>query len=1069
MFGNLSAQAGVISTAQAVSPNIISAKLTWNFNDVFVLDFEPNIGNFNDRPRINVWRDRDGIPDFDFLIYAGAGRDFISPVPTGYFVQPFGDRNTGQYIFPSTSVGNEIIAGIDFFTHTFAPIKTATLSPPLNEWTVNTSTPGEIQYSYQFRLGEKNPQINIEIDYLSNCKPFQLIDCSGDALIYSGINNSGCPVFKCAEWTGGLLEITPVTETACSSSNITLNGYSFYRSSPLNLECEVPGLPTISHPCCCNMISYLSLFRPQLKIAQETINANKTIDMNNRCIESVPPPNGPGGISVGQCYDDSSEPFPFNKEDTFQFSIPGNKFSNTASLNFECLSNYIRSSAGDVVVNICKDQGIFIVLTSVINNNTIPIFQDCIVNSNNKLFPLPVICRGTYSSRVEQASFYNPPTNPGLIPTGRYKWVPNNVEVCNTNCPVPGKGGFGLWRFNNFSYSLINQSGAIVGIGNSIQNQRESIGLSSFYIVGGANNSQVGTLDLEFYDKMYSGQRVEFLANYSWNQGTRTISFLTGNNDSNYLFRIRHGNSSDQLIFEQATFNNIPFSSATIVQNIFNKKIAFSVENKGTGIEFSAQIGGTFPNYGNTGDNFTSIFKRSVSTQNINSNIISGIRFQAGGLTNININDRFNYGMFINQIYMSTSWLDFYPKLQLSSQTSNSYTLNWNSLTNAESYNIQFSSYPEFGDFEPMFSGVAGTTLTLTASPNSINFVRGSAIFKRFGGNPTLSGPFGPTLAIIIGTVGAPETPSAIYFAVFDVLNFPSIKKLVISISPVNNAEYYIIDLASDESFVNFYPGFQDKYIVASFEPSINIDLNCGSPVYVRVRAGNRFGISNYKSGAIGIDCGSPPAPTLSASNTTQRGFTLNWNRILSAEAYRIQISLSPDFSSVLYGVNDGEGNSEGITLLSAQEITSKSIFKLSTGTTYYIRIRVWEALGGGGASAWSNVISVTTLPPVPTLPPPNINSISYSRTSDFITISWTPVVSNQSHSYLVDLSASPVFAGANFLWDSVKNWAIGDPPPSVTVFSTSTFAGINFALRIATVDSNGGISIDTPVVNIPP
>jgi hypothetical protein len=105
MFGNFSAQAGVIANNLNFSPNLVTPKLIWDFNNVLVFDFLPfREGNLNDRPRINVWRDAGGEPDFNYLIYVSGGRDVLSPAPTGKLIQPWGDRRTGEYIFPTTSI-----------------------------------------------------------------------------------------------------------------------------------------------------------------------------------------------------------------------------------------------------------------------------------------------------------------------------------------------------------------------------------------------------------------------------------------------------------------------------------------------------------------------------------------------------------------------------------------------------------------------------------------------------------------------------------------------------------------------------------------------------------------------------------------------------------------------------------------------------------------------------------------------------------------------------------------------------------------------------------------------------
>lgn len=200
MFGNYAAQAGVIASNAATSPNIITSTITWDFNDILVLDFNPpGVENINDRPRINIWRDVDAVPDLNYLKYVSGGKDILSPAPTGEIVQLWGDRRTGSITFPTTSIGENITVGVDLFTHPFAtPVN---ITPPLNEWTVDSITvTGEIKYQYVFSTGNKFPQINIELDYNPICLPVNIPTCDSEQFIaYSGTGVNGCPIFGCVD------------------------------------------------------------------------------------------------------------------------------------------------------------------------------------------------------------------------------------------------------------------------------------------------------------------------------------------------------------------------------------------------------------------------------------------------------------------------------------------------------------------------------------------------------------------------------------------------------------------------------------------------------------------------------------------------------------------------------------------------------------------------------------------------------------------------------------------------------------------------------------------------------
>jgi hypothetical protein len=114
MFGNFSAQLGVLGGAISNSPNIINPQISWLLNSgsslpYFVLDFTPfGNQNFSDRPRINVWRGINGDPDFNNIQYFKVGYDVLSPAPIGRFINIWGNRNSGSVSGVGTAIYNNI-------------------------------------------------------------------------------------------------------------------------------------------------------------------------------------------------------------------------------------------------------------------------------------------------------------------------------------------------------------------------------------------------------------------------------------------------------------------------------------------------------------------------------------------------------------------------------------------------------------------------------------------------------------------------------------------------------------------------------------------------------------------------------------------------------------------------------------------------------------------------------------------------------------------------------------------------------------------------------------------------
>ncbi len=89
------------------------------------------------------------------------------------------------------------------------------------------------------------------------------------------------------------------------------------------------------------------------------------------------------------------------------------------------------------------------------------------------------------------------------------------------------------------------------------------------------------------------------------------------------------------------------------------------------------------------------------------------------------------------------------------------------------------------------------------------------------------------------------------------------------------------------------------------------------------------------------------PVAVAEASDISNTGFTANWSAIPEAETYRLDVSTTSDFSSYLPGYED----------LTVSGIT-QTVSELSSGTTYYYRVR---AVTADGTGCNSQVIEVTT------------------------------------------------------------------------------------------------------------
>jgi serine protease len=118
------------------------------------------------------------------------------------------------------------------------------------------------------------------------------------------------------------------------------------------------------------------------------------------------------------------------------------------------------------------------------------------------------------------------------------------------------------------------------------------------------------------------------------------------------------------------------------------------------------------------------------------------------------------------------------------------------------------------------------------------------------------------------------------------------------------------------------------------------------------VRAVNSAGTASGNSSTI-TTVTVPAAPgATEATAATTTSFTANWGAVTGATGYRLDVSTSNTFSSYVSGYNN-------LTVTA----TNRSVTGLTSGTTYYYRVR---AVTSGGTSANSGTITTVTIPPTP-------------------------------------------------------------------------------------------------------
>jgi hypothetical protein len=252
----------------------------------------------------------------------------------------------------------------------------------------------------------------------------------------------------------------------------------------------------------------------------------------------------------------------------------------------------------------------------------------------------------------------------------------------------------------------------------------------------------------------------------------------------------------------------------------------------------------------------------------------------------------------------------------------------------------------------------------------------------------------------------------------------------------ISNASGYFLDVSTD-NFATFISGFNNSPQSGN---SVSITgLTSATTFQYRVRATNANGTS-ANSNVITVST-SPATPTATAATSiTAQGFTANWAAVAGATNYFIDVARDVAFTQLQ--INNS---------MVAGSATSLSVGSLTSGTTYFYRVR---SANDTGSSPSSNVIFVVTVPAVPG----PVTATAISQTS--FSANW-PAVTGAT-GYFVD-----VLDEANLPLGGYNNLSVSGTSLSVN----NLLAGTTYKVVLRATNASGASvsSGPTPVLTIPP
>jgi len=294
-----------------------------------------------------------------------------------------------------------------------------------------------------------------------------------------------------------------------------------------------------------------------------------------------------------------------------------------------------------------------------------------------------------------------------------------------------------------------------------------------------------------------------------------------------------------------------------------------------------------------------------------------------------------------------------------------SLNLVWSKTLTTTHYHLQLSTDPAFGSFVINDTTLIDTTKALNGLNNLTNYYWRVRSYNLSGwsafSNARTFRTIGTASQVVLSApsndaVNLPLAFSFNWFKSFDLTNRSTNNGQLTTINSVLAVSKYWFEYGTDSTFALVLG--RDSSLIDTVKALSG--LNYITKYYWRVKAKNQIGWGTFsETWNFTTAPNVPNVPTLLTPANNSVDLTiipaLDWNDVLYAASYRLQVSVNSGFSSTVY-------DTAGLTVSQI----NVPFGKLTTNTQYFWRV---NATNFAGTSSYSAVWSFTTAPNIPNMP----------------------------------------------------------------------------------------------------